>query len=215
MYVPKFTAIGPDAARRFVTDVGSGWLVTNSAGVAPEATLMPILWRGDIVVAHMASANPHWRSIGDGAPARLIVGGPEAYISPSWYASKAEHGKVVPTWNYVAVHLTGTVRAHRDPAWLLDAVSALTDRHERDRAEPWQVSDAPGDYIAKQLEAIVGIELRVEAVEGKAKLSQNRSDADQTGVIEGLQKVGEPGATAVADAMRTGPDASQAPPSRG
>ncbi len=103
----------------------------------PAATLMPILWRGDRLVAHMAKANQHWRAITDGMPALVIVTGPEAYISPSWYASKAEHGRVVPTWNYLAVHLTGTVFVRRDPAWLLASVTDLTDRHEHDRIEPW------------------------------------------------------------------------------
>ncbi|HRE02636.1 MAG TPA: FMN-binding negative transcriptional regulator, partial [Ilumatobacteraceae bacterium] len=177
MYVPSFTAIDDEQAR--------GWLATNSpdgADSPPAATLMPILWRDDTVIAHMAKANPHWRAITDAAPGLFIVSGPEAYISPSRYASKAEHGKVVPTWNYVAVHLIGTVRIHRDPEWVLNAVTMLTDRHERPRAEPWQVSDAPSDYVEALLNAIVGVEMRVTSVDGKAKLSQNRSATDRAGV---------------------------------
>ena len=177
MYVPGFSAVDDDGARDIVSTARSGWLVTGNGDGPPTATLMPIMWRGDRLVAHMAKANPHWRAISDGMPALVIVTGPEAYISPSWYASKAEHGRVVPTWNYLAVHLTGTVSVHRDPAWLRAAVTDLTNRHEHDRVEPWHVTDAPDEYITAQLRAIIGIEMHVERVEGKAKLSQNRSDA--------------------------------------
>lgn len=204
MYVPSFTAIDADDARSFVEQTASGWLVTNAADGPPAATLMPIIWTGDTVIAHMAKANRHWRTIADGTPG-LIIGGPEAYVSPSWYATKREHGKVVPTWNYIAVHITGTVHVHRDSQWLLDAVTTLTDRHERPRSEPWHVTDAPSDYIASQLKAIVGIELRVDRVEGKAKLSQNRSAEDQAGVVHGLsQALDDPSAAAIADAMHPG-----------
>ncbi len=114
------------------------------------------------------------------------MAGPQAYISPSWYAAKAEHGRVVPTWNYSSVHLTGTVTVHDDPEWVRDAVTRLTDRHEQPRAEPWAVTDAPETYVDKNLKAIVGIELTVAKVEAKAKLSQNRSEDDQAGVVAGL-----------------------------
>lgn len=163
---------------------------------------MPILWRGDTVIAHMAKANPHWRTISDGAPGLLIVSGPEAYVSPSWYATKIEHGRVVPTWNYLAVHLTGTVHVRCDPGWLLDAVTSLTNHHEQQQSVPWRVSDAPDDYITSQLKAIVGIEMQVDHVDGKAKLSQNRSEPDRAGVIDGLSdRRRDPGAAAIATAM--------------
>ena len=206
MYVPGFTAVDDDRARDIVATARSGWLVTGAGDGPPVATLMPILWRGDRLVAHMAKANPHWRAITDGMQALVIVSGPEAYISPSWYASKAEHGRVVPTWNYLAVHLTGTVSVHRDPAWLLAAVTDLTNRHEHDRVEPWHVTDAPDEYITAQLKAIIGLEMHVEHVEGKAKLSQNRSDADRHGVVTGLdQEARALDNSTVADAMRPGP----------
>lgn len=159
------------------------------------------MWRGDTVVAHVAKANPHWREIEDDTPALLVVTGPDAYISPSWYAAKAEHGKVVPTWNYSAVHLTGAARVHHEPEWLRNAVTDLTRQHEDQRDQPWQVSDAPAAYIEAQLRGIVGVELTVTTVEGKAKLSQNRSIADREGVVEGLRADGRPGDVAVADAM--------------
>lgn len=204
MYVPLFSAVDDeDQIREMVAAIGSGWLVTMSDGRAPAATLVPILWRHDRVVAHMAKANPHWRTIGDGAPGLLIVSGPEAYVSPSWYTSKAEHGRVVPTWNYLAVHLTGRVHIHQDPAWLRHAVSDLTDHHEQQRAEPWRVSDAPTDYLDAQLRAIVGVEMHVEHVDAKAKLSQNRLEQDQLGVINGLRnEPPTPDSHAIAAAMQ-------------
>ena len=115
-----------------------------------------------------------------------VVTGPDAYVSPSWYATKAEHGKVVPTWNYSVVHLRGRIRVHDDPEWVRALVTRLTDRHERERDEPWQVTDAPEDYVVKNLRPIVGVELLVERVEAKAKLSQNRSAEDRAGVAAGL-----------------------------
>ena len=194
--------------RGFVADVRVGWLVTSRPGEAPAASFLPVVWHADTVVAHLAKANPHWREIEDGAPALLIVTGPDAYVSPSWYAAKAEHGKVVPTWNYSAVHLTGTVRLHHDQEWLRRAVTGLTDEHEGRRDQPWQVDDAPAPFVEGQLHGIVGLELTVTKVEGKAKLSQNRSDADRAGVVEGLRADGRPGDLAVADAMAASLDGS-------
>ncbi|UDY25310.1 FMN-binding negative transcriptional regulator [Nocardioides sp. Kera G14] len=180
MYTPVFNRWEDEAAlRAFVAEVGSAWFVTSGPDGVPQATLLPIIWRDEVVVAHIAKANPHWREIVDGSPALLIVGGPEAYISPSLYAAKAEHGKVVPTWNYTAVHIAGAVTVRPDAGWLRSVVTELTDRHEGNRTEPWQVADAPEDYIDGMLKAIVGLEIRVTSVEGKAKLSQNRPAADQ------------------------------------
>jgi len=119
------------------------------------------------------------------------VHGPQAYISPSWYESKARHGRVVPTWNYEAVHLTGTIEFHQDAEWLRAFVTRLTELHEGGRAHPWAVTDAPPEYIDGQLRAIVGVELTITAIEAKQKLSQNRSALDRAGVVAGLQ--GEPG----------------------
>jgi transcriptional regulator len=191
-----------DDIRACVEAVASAEIVTVGPDGTPLATLLPILWSADggTVIAHIARANPHWRSISDDAPFLAIVAGPQAYISPAWYASKAEHGRVVPTWNYSAVHLTGTVRVHDDdPEWVRDAVTRLTDHHEERRDEPWAVTDAPATYIDKNLKAIVGLELTVHRVEAKAKLSQNRSDADRAGVVAGLRAEG--GSPDVAAAM--------------
>jgi transcriptional regulator len=202
MYTPPFNRADDETElREFAAAVRVGWLATSRVGAAPAATLLPFVWTGDSVVAHFAKANPHWREIEDDSPALLIVTGPDAYVSPSWYPAKAEHGKVVPTWNYSAVHLTGTARVHDDPEWLRAAVTGLTDRHEGARDEPWHVSDAPDAFIDGQLRGIVGVELTVTGVEGKAKLSQNRSEADRSGVVDGLREDGRPGDLGVADAM--------------
>jgi transcriptional regulator len=205
VYVPHFTAVEDEAqVRAFVEAARVAQFVTVEPDGTPTATLLPVLWDGDRVLAHLARANTQWRSIAPGAPGLMIVSGPDAYISPAWYASKAEHGRVVPTWNYSAVHLTGTVTVHQDPEWLLSMVSRLTDRHEAGRPDPWSVSDAPERYRMGQLRAIVGIELAVARVEAKAKMSQNRSDADREGAIAGLRTEGGPMEWAVADTVAAG-----------
>lgn len=163
-----------------------------------------------VLRGHVARANPLWRIAAEGGCAALaIFHGPQAYVSPSWYPSKREHGKVVPTWNYAVVHAHGTLTATDDPAWLHALVNALTDTHEAALSEPWQVGDAPDDFITKQLRAIVGIELAVTRMEGKWKMSQNRSEGDRDGVVAGLVDSGIYGSAAVAAvvrAMRDHPD---------
>lgn len=187
MYVPAPNAVeDEDTIRSMVASARTGWFVTVGPGGLPAATLLPVIWREDRVIMHMAKANPQWQNLTANAPGLLIVTLPDAYISPTWYAAKADHGRVVPTWNYSAVHLTGTVTVHQDENWLREAVTALTDHHESARDEPWKVAHAPEAYIAGQLRGIVGIELTVNSMEGKAKLSQNRSEADRRGVVAGL-----------------------------
>jgi transcriptional regulator len=204
VYVPRFNALeDDDAIRAMVGAIGAGELVTVGEDGYPLATRLPVVWDGDRLVMHMARANPHWRSVPADVetPALVVVTGAEAYVSPAWYASKAEHGRVVPTWNYSAVHITGRVRRHEDPAWLRRAVTLLTEEHESVRDEPWAVSDAPATYVEKQLRAIVGLELAIERVEGKLKLSQNRSEEDRAGVVRGLRDEGGPRESVVADQM--------------
>src|SRR4051812_9593970 len=138
------------------------------------------------LLGHLARANAQWRSA-EGREGLVLVHGPDGYISPAWYAAKREHGRVVPTWNYVLVAVHGTVRVHDDADWTRDVVERLTRRHESGRSDPWSVSDAPEPYVAGQLRAIVGIELEIGRIEAKWKLSQNRSAADVAGVIEGLR----------------------------
>lgn len=202
VYVPRFNALDdPDEIRALVAATGSAELVTTGPDGYPMATLLPVLWDDDRLVFHVARANPHWRTIGDDCPALAVVTGPQAYVSAAWYPSKAEHGRVVPTWNYSAVHVVGRASVHDDEAWLRDAVTRLTAQHEQRRAQPWAMTDAPERYVDKQLRAIVGIELRIERVEAKAKLSQNRSDADRAGVVSGLRAEGAALGDAVADDM--------------
>jgi transcriptional regulator len=202
MYVPPFNSVDDETQiRAMVSAVRSAEFVTVTADGFPTATMLPIFWEDHTVVAHMARANPQWRELVPGSAALLICAGPQAYISPSWYAAKYEHGRVVPTWNYSAVHLSGTVRVHEDPDWLADAVETLTAVHEHGRAQPWSPADAPAPYIRGQLKGIVGLEISVLRVEAKAKLSQNRSPADRRGVIDGLRGDRVIGAAAVADAM--------------
>ncbi|MEJ7635867.1 FMN-binding negative transcriptional regulator [Aeromicrobium sp.] len=206
MYIPRFNAMDdPDDIRAFVESIGSAEIVTVGPGGTPLATLLPIVWSADggTLIAHFARANPHWREIRHDAPFLAIVAGPQAYISPAWYAAKAEHGRVVPTWNYSAVHLTGTARVHDEAEWVREAVTSLTDLHEQPRAQPWAVTDAPAPYVDKNLKAIVGLELTVHRVEAKAKLSQNRSEADRAGVVRGLRaEGGDPDVAADMDRLR-------------
>ena len=155
------------------------WLLDADAG--PHGTL-----RG-----HVARANPLWRDAAANDAALVVFQGPQAYVSPSWYASKAEHGKVVPTWNYVMVQARGRLRTIDDPAWLHALVSRLTATHEAAMARPWAVSDAPPDHIAARLKAIVGVEIELTAIVGKWKVSQNRSAADREGVAAGLRSIGD------------------------
>lgn len=180
-----------DALRR----LSFGHLVTSGAGGQHlESTPLPFVIDDDLseVRAHFARANPQWERI-DGVAALLIVAGPDAYVSPRWYPSKIEHGRVVPTWNYEVIHVHGTVEICDETSWKLDVVTALTDHNESlvvDPAhpEPWQVSDAPTSFTDAQLRAIVGVRLSITSIEAKQKLSQNRPIGDRAGVIQGLQR---------------------------
>jgi transcriptional regulator len=216
VYLPRhFTVTDLAATAAFVDAAGAADLVTFD-GSKPVATLLPVIWERPQgfpdsatepaggygrLLGHLAAANPQWQTVQPGALALAIVHGPQAYISPSWYESKARHGRVVPTWNYQAVHLTGRLTIHRDPEWLRSLVSRLTRRHEEPNPRPWAVTDAPPDYVNGQLRAIVGVELTITAVEAKDKLSQNRSALDQAGVVAGLRGQPGPGPAAIAERM--------------
>jgi transcriptional regulator len=151
---------------------------------------------------HVARANPVWRDVARDAAALVIFQGVDGYISPSWYSTKTETGKVVPTWNYAVVHAHGVPRFIDDRAWLRAFVEKLTSRHEAGRPEPWKITDAPADYIDKQVGAIIGLEMPITRLIGKWKVSQNRPPDDQDGVVQGLlRERGESGA-AMADLVR-------------
>jgi transcriptional regulator len=167
---------------------GAGDLVTSTRERGLVATLLPFVYDGTSLHGHVARNNDQWRLEPQGE-ALVILRGPDAYVSPAWYATKREHGRVVPTWNYVTVHVHGRLVVRDDSAYTRWVVERLTRKHEAGRAEPWAVSDAPEPFVEGQLKAIVGLELQITRVEGKAKLSQNRSAADVDGVIDGLGNV--------------------------
>jgi transcriptional regulator len=186
-----------DEALDVVARRGFGTVVVAGAD-GFEATPLPWLVRHEPdvrLVGHVAVANPIVAAVGAGTPAVVVFDLVDGYVSPSWYPSKADHGRVVPTWNYVTVHLHGRLVVRRDADWTRRVVTELTDRHERSPGRapadrPWSVSDAPAAYIDSMLRGIVGVEMVVERVAGKAKLSQNRSDTDATGVQDGLTRSG-------------------------
>jgi transcriptional regulator len=194
MYLPvHFEESRRDVLRAFVRAHPLGLLVTQNAAGGIDANDIPFVLDtlGDadagVLRAHVARANPLWRTARADVESLVVFQGPQGYVSPAWYPSKAEHGKVVPTWNYVVVQARGTLRAIDDRDWLLAFVSRLTDRHERERPAPWAVGDAPAGYIDTMLQAIVGIEIVLTSLVGKWKVSQNRSLADREGVAAGLR----------------------------
>nr|WP_024306243.1 FMN-binding negative transcriptional regulator [Pseudomonas sp. P818] len=172
-------------------------IVTSSGAQGLQASHLPLLLEpgeGEFgtLYGHFARANGHWRDLAVGAEALVVFSGADAYVHPGWYAAKAEHGKVVPTWNYIAVHAWGRAEVFDEPERLLELVSRLSERHEQRRPQPWAVSDAPRDYIDSMLRAIVGFALPIRRLEGKWKLSQNRSSNDQAGVRDGLAASANP-----------------------
>ncbi len=196
MYLPRHFRQDDEAGvHRLVADHPLADLVcwTGRDLVASALPLMLDPARGErgILLGHLARANDQWRHLHPDVEALAIFRGPDAYISPSWYAAKAEDGRVVPTWNYASVHVRGPVLVHHDDGWKLDLVTRLTTTHEAGRPAPWSVDDAPADFVARQLGAIVGIELRITSIEAKWKLSQNRPAADVDGVVSGLASGGD------------------------
>ena len=151
--------------------------------------------------AHLARANPQARAVLAGVEALAVFTGPDAYVSPAWYATKRETGRVVPTWNYVSVHAYGPVDLFDDPARLRRLVEALTERHEAGRPEPWRVNDAPEDFLRAMLKGVVGVAMPITRLEGKRKMSQNRSAADRAGVAAGLASSAREGDRATAALM--------------
>ncbi len=205
MYIPAHFAVRPDAVQSLLKSPGAANLVTmTDQGLL--ATLLPFAFNpavGDqgALQAHMARNNPQWSSAPTGE-ALAIIQGPDDYISPSWYASKSEHGRVVPTWNYSTAHVYGELVVHDDAGWLARHVRHLTGLHEGGREDPWAVDDAPEKFIAGQLRAIVGVELVITRIEAKEKLSQNRPAADAEGVAVGLRSTGREASAAAVERVR-------------
>lgn len=152
-----------------------------------------------LLKSHIARANRQWQQLDPQHEAMVVFMGPQTYVSPSWYTTKQETGKVVPTWNYACVHVYGHIRVIEDRDWLLAQIRALTELEERDRPAPWSVDDAPPAFINAMVEAIVGIEIPISRIEGKWKVSQNRNEADRQGVIAGLMASGDETDRAMAD----------------
>ena len=209
MYVPTaFHEDDPSGLAAILAAARLATLVTSTTeGLV--ATPLPMLMepgegKHGVLYGHVARANPHYRLPVAGDALAMFMG-PDAYVSPSWYAAKAEHGKVVPTWNYVAVHAYGPVEFFEDAERLLAVVSRLTDFHEAGRERRWAVGDAPEAYVAAQLRGIVGVRLTITRIEGKRKLSQNRSEADRFGVAAGLAEGAREDDRAIGAMIPTGP----------
>lgn len=173
---------------------GTGELEANHLPLHLEAEAGPF----GVLQGHVARANPLWKQATD-SEVLVIFHGPQAYVTPSWYETKREHGKAVPTWNYVVVHAHGRLRVIENADWLLGNLETLVAHHEAGFAEPWQVGDAPPEYIDKMLTAIVGIEIEIAELKGKWKISQNQPPANRAGVVAGLRALGTGEAAAMAD----------------
>ncbi|WP_417426680.1 FMN-binding negative transcriptional regulator [Hoeflea sp.] len=191
---PHFAEPDEDVMRALITAHPLGLLISSSANDL-QANPLPFLVSVDDGITrlrtHMSRANGQWRHIEDGASVLVVFQGVDSYITPSWYRAKSEHGKVVPTWNYAMVQARGSARIEAGSDWLRQQVGELTDRHEANRAEPWKVDDAPEAYVAAQLRGIVGIDITVDTLTGKWKMSQNRPEADRKGVHAGLIEDGD------------------------
>jgi len=216
VYNPPYNRVDEADAVAMIEEAALGHLVSAGAGGAPglAATALPFMVdRGGAgplrlrLRAHFARANDHWKSL-DGADVLVIFPLADGYVSPGWYPSKAEHGRVVPTWNYEVVQVHGRATVHDDPEWVRAMVTDLTDHHEAavaaadESASVWKVTDAPPEFVDGQLRAIVGIEIAVTRIEGKRKLSQNRSVEDHAGVVAGHERSGPPRSAGLTEAMQ-------------
>jgi transcriptional regulator len=212
MYVPAHfdpppaAGDGADVLHAFIRQYPLAALVTSGAD-GLDASHVPVILHADagahgMLRCHLARANPQWKTIGSSTPVLAIFQGSEHYITPSWYVSKQEHGKVVPTWNYIAVHIRGKATLFEEPAALLHHLQSLTDQNEAPFAQPWSIHDAPEGYIAALTKAIVGVEISIESIEGKWKASQNRPPADRQAVVAGLRSLHSPAGTAMAELVK-------------
>jgi len=193
MYTPKYHALTDIAAMQSHIDQHAlgAWVCTaDNRLVANHIPFVLDRQHGPHgqLLGHVSRANPVWRALANGAPSVIMFMGPNAYITPAWYPSKKTHSKVVPTWDYVTVHAHGVARSVEEPSWILDMLNRLTDAQESGRSNRWQVSDAPADYVAKKLRAIVGIEITIDQLEGRLKVSQDEEREDRLGTVEGLMQ---------------------------
>ena len=193
---PHFVETRPDVLHALIRAHPLGLLVSNGTD-GPIANPLPFLLDADAgphgrLRAHLAKANPQWRSISENTemPVLVVFQGADSYVTPSWYETKRETGKVVPTWNYAVVQVRGRARIVDDKEWLAGQIAELTATHEAPRAEPWQVTDAPAPFIEAQIKGIIGLEIDITEISGKWKVSQNRPIADRVGVANGLEAGG-------------------------
>lgn len=206
MYEPKhFRIEDRDELFAVIRAHPLGLLISNGAdGI--EANPVPfVLAREegrDILRCHLARANGQWKSLAASSEALIVFHGTNHYVTPSWYAAKREHGRVVPTWNYVHVQVRGRASVHEDTTFLAAQIAALTEAHEGARVEPWAIGDAPEAFVAAQMRGIVGVEIGIERISGKFKLSQNRSEADFAGVVAGLSSESDDAGPAMSAFMR-------------
>ena len=202
MYIPKHFQPSDKAAQEFLSQIESGHLVSNTEkGLV--STLLPLIYDQETnsLLGHVAKLNDQV-SLPTNQEALVISMLNETYISPNWYASKEEHHKVVPTWDYMMVHAYGQLVIHDEPEWILNQVTPLTNHFEASQPKPWNVDQAPTDYVDGQIRAIVGIELKINRIEASFKMSQNKSKADLDGVIAGLQKAGKVSISEAINALR-------------
>jgi transcriptional regulator len=190
MYIPtKFREERPEVLASAIRRIQLAAMVTPRANGLQISHLPMVLKDKEswTLEAHVARPNPHWALAGTEVETAAIFQGPHAYVSPSWYASKREHGKVVPTWNYIAIHAHGRLEAIEDGEWLLAHLNDLTNANEAERPQPWELADAPADFVRSLTRAIVGLRLTITRIEASWKMAQHRSDADRAGVIHGLE----------------------------
>ncbi len=204
---PWFREDNVELIRNEIRKNNFGTLVTVTPSGAPLASHVPMILdesKGEkgTLYGHVARGNLQWRDSKAGGDGLAIFLGPDAYITPRWYETKKETGKVVPTWNYVALHVRGPVTFFEDTSRLRDIVTRLTTKHEKGADEPWEVTDAPDDYIESQLKSIVGFEMTISRMDGKWKMSQNRPEADREGVIRGLAERNEMRDAQISEGMR-------------
>jgi transcriptional regulator len=197
MYMPAhFAETDVEVLHHFLRQHPFATLITNGAD-GPEATHVPTVFHPEVgsqgvLRCHLARANGHWKTVQPAVPVLAIFQGMDHYITPSWYPTKQEHGKVVPTWNYVAVHVRGRARLFEDQRELIAHLRTLTDQQERSFEQPWSAADAPASYVEALTKAIVGIEITINKIEGKCKASQNQPESNQTGVVAGLTRLLSP-----------------------
>ncbi len=206
MYIPKkFEQSDPAALKAFIAEYPFATLITHST-LGVEANHIPLMLKQvggkDALQGHIAKANPLWKNIDEKAEVLVVFNGPNCYVSPNYYPTKVENGRAVPTWNYVAVHVKGAISFINDHRWNFNLLDSLTHQHEAQQPEPWSIEDAPKEYIAKMLPAIVGIEVDITSITGKWKVSQNQPEINKQGIFNALSDKTESNAKEIAELVK-------------